>query len=251
LKLGAIKQGSPPQTYVGNVSRDLTPYYNRSSQEFYGVTHGRLDVDRFQVVPSLLEEGDQEVEAHHDVLSELVIGHVLSAGTATHAGDLSELELDRGAEVLNRQDKGLVVGDSHRELLDSVKNGSADDGHLLDDGVGGDEDIVLLGPLFDDFLVLVVLLELIEGGDSDVEVVLLGFGLVLLIGDHADLKVGTGDVGESHGSDETLILLGIVVLECELDLNGLSEFSLFGLFPHVLDALEDHGVVDFGSHLFV
>jgi len=205
-------------------------------------------MNSLQVVPSLLEEGDKEVHAHHDVLSELVVGHVLSAGAASHAGHLSQLELNGSAEVLDGQDKGLVVGDSDRELLDSVKNGSADDGHLLDDGVGGDEDIVLLGPLLDDLLVLVVLLELIEGGDIDVETVLLGFGLVLLIGDHADLEVGAGDVRESNGSDETLILLGIVVLESELDLNGLSELSHLGLSSHVLDGLEDHSVVDLGSH---
>ena len=205
-------------------------------------------MNSLQVVPSLLEEGDKEVHAHHDVLSELVVGHVLSAGAASHAGHLSQLELNGSAEVLDGQDKGLVVGDSDRELLDSVKNGSADDGHLLDDGVGGDEDIVLLGPLLDDLLVLVVLLELIEGGDIDVETVLLGFGLVLLIGDHADLEVGAGDVRESNGSDETLILLWVVVLESELDLNGLSELSNLGLFPHVLDPLEDHSVVDLGSH---
>ena len=205
-------------------------------------------MNSLQVVPSLLEEGDKEVHAHHDVLSELVVGHVLSAGAASHAGHLSELELNGSAEVLDGKDKGLVVGDSDRELLDSVKNGSADDGHLLDDGVGGDEDIVLLGPLLDDLLVLVVLLELIEGGDIDVETVLLGFGLVLLIGDHADLEVGTGNVRESNGSDETLILLWVVVLESELDLNGLSELSNLGLFPHVLDPLEDHSVVDLGSH---
>ena len=221
---------------------------NRSSQEFNGVTHRHLNVDSFKVVPSLLEEGDKEIHAHHDVLSELVVSHVLSAGAASHAGHLSQLELNGSAEVLDGQDKGLVVGDSHRELLDSVKNGSADDGHLLDDGVGGDEDIVLLGPLLDDLLVLVVLLELIEGGDIDVETVLLGFGLVLLIGDHADLEVGTGNVRESNGSDETLILLWVVVLESELDLNGLSELSNLGLFPHVLDPLEDHSVVDLGSH---
>ena len=206
-------------------------------------------MDGLHVVPSLLEEGDQKVKAHHDVLAELIIGHVLSAGADTHAGDLSELELHGSAEVLDGKDKLLVVGDSHREFLDSVKNGSANHGHLLDDGVGGDEDVVLLGPLLDDLLVLVVLLELVEGGDIDVEIVFLGFDLVLLIGDHADLEVGAGDVGKSDGSDETLILLGIVVLEAELDLNGLSELADLGGGSHVLDGFKNHSVVNFGSHV--
>lgn len=221
----------------------------RCSQEFDGVTHGSLDVDGLHVVPSLFEERDQEVKAHHDVLAELIIGHVLSAGADTHAGDLSELELHGCAEILHGKDELLVVGDGNRELLDSVKNGSANDGNLLDHGIGGNEGVVLLGPLLDDLLVLVVLLELIEGGDIDVETVFLGFNLVLLIGDHADLEVGAGDVGKSDGSDETLILLGIVVLEAELDLNGLSELADLGGSAHVFDGFENHGVVNFGSHL--
>ena len=41
----------------------------------------------------------------------------------------------------------------------------------------------------------------------------------------AHLKLGAGHVGESNGTAETLIFLGIVVLESNLELNGLRELT--------------------------
>lgn len=51
-------------------------------------------MDASDVVPSLLEERGEEVAAHQDVLSELVLGHLLVTDGDGHAGDLLELELD-------------------------------------------------------------------------------------------------------------------------------------------------------------
>ena len=51
-------------------------------------------MDSLEIVPSLLEERGQEVDAHKDVLSELLLSHVLVADGDGHAGDLLKLELD-------------------------------------------------------------------------------------------------------------------------------------------------------------
>jgi len=209
-------------------------------------------VNGLKIVPSLLEHGDKEVEAHHDVGLEFLIIHIGATDGASHASDLSELELDGRTGVTDNGVEGGVLGDNGGEHLDSVKNGSNDDGDSLEDGVGSEEEIVFLGPLLDDFLVLVELLELIEGGEGEVSEeshVFDGLSSVLLISDQADLEVGTGHVGESDGTDETFILLGIVILKSELELNGLGELALSGFSSHLLDVIKDHSSGNLSSHL--
>lgn len=44
--------------------------------------------------------------------------------------------------------------------------------------------------------------------------------------ENADGHTGTGDMGELDGSRETLVSLGIVVLETDLELDGLDEVAL-------------------------
>lgn len=142
-----------------------------------------------------------------------------------HAADLLKLELNGSTGVHDLGFEGLLVGDDGRESLDSGEDGSNDDGHLLEDGVGSEEESVLLGPLLDELLVLVEGLEFIKRLDIDIESGLLSLGLMLGISDKADLEGGTGDVGKSDGTDETLILLGIVILKTNLELNSFSELS--------------------------
>jgi len=203
-------------------------------------------------VPSLLEHGDQEVEGHHDVLLELFVGEVSSADGATHAGDLSELELNGSSGVVDGGGKRLGLGDDGGEHLDSVEDGSNNNGDSLQDGIGSEEEIELLGPLLDEFLVLVELLELVKRGEVEVTEsgeILGGFNSMLLIGDEANLEVGSGRVGESDGSDETLILLGIVVLKTDLEFNGLDELALLGGFSHLLNAGHNVGSGNFSGHV--
>lgn len=92
----------------------------------------------------------------------------------------------------------------------------------------------MLGPLLDGFLFLVESLEGVKINNIDVEVELLGFFLMLGIGDEADSKLGSGDVRKSDGTGKSLILLGIVVLETDLHFDGFHELSL-------LSVLEDGG----------
>ena len=190
-----------------------------STEELVGLAHGGLDVDTLEVVPSLLEEGSQEVDTHADVLSELFLSHLLVADGDCEAGDLLELELDGGTGVIDLSLQVFVVSNDLREHTDSVKNGSKDGGDLLDEGVRSEEHSVLLGPLLDELLVLVEGLEEIEVNSVNLDALSLNDVEMLSVSDEADLEAWSGDVGEADGSSETLILLGIVVLKADLKLN--------------------------------
>ena len=67
------------------------------------------------------------------------------------------------------------MGDDLGEHVNSVQDGTNNDGHLLEDGVGGDEERVLLGPVLDELLVLVELLEGVKVGNINVKIVVLAF----------------------------------------------------------------------------
>ena len=47
-----------------------------------------------------------------------------------------------------------------------------------------------------------------------------------LVTEDADLELGARDVGEEEGAAETLVTLGIVVLQGDLKINGLDEVAL-------------------------
>lgn len=89
------------------------------------------------------------------------------------------------------------MGDDLREHTDSVKNGSEDGGDLLDEGVTGEEKSVLLGPLLNQFLVLVEGLKTVKVHNINVDVLGLDDIEMLGITDKADLEAGSGDVGKS------------------------------------------------------
>ena len=111
------------------------------------------------------------------------------------------------------------MSDDLGEHTDSVENGSEDGGDLLDERVRSEEHGVLLGPLLDELLVLVEGLEEIEVNCVNLDVLGLNNVEMLGVSDQADLEAWSGDVGETDGSSETLVLLGIVVLEADLKFN--------------------------------
>jgi len=139
--------------------------------------------------------------------------------------------------------------------------------NLLDQGLGSEESIVLLGELLDKLLVLVELLQVLNGHEGKLLVELLSTVDIGSIGKNAELHTGSGNVGELDSTGlkvsqvrihscscyrfthETLVPLGVVVLETDLELNGLDEVSLLttGLFPSGLTRLGDEGL-DRGSH---
>ena len=205
-------------------------------------------MDGLHVVPSLLEEGDEEVEGHHDVDTELFISHSLGTNSGGEAGDLLELPLNGGTDVLYLLADGVVVGNDLGEHLDSVKDGSNNDGNLLEDGIGSDKEGVFLGPALNELLVLVELLEVIKIDNIDINLSLGNLVLVLLVGNNADLEVGAGVVGETDGTDKSLILLGIVVLKSNLELNSFLELAGLHDRAELGDSLSNGGVVNLCGH---
>lgn len=205
-------------------------------------------MDGLEIVPALLEEGSQEVESHEDVLSELFLSHGLVTDGDVHAGGLLELELNGSSGVIDLSLEVIGVSDDLGEHTDSVEDGSENGGDLLDEGVSGEENGVLLGPGLDELLVLVEGLEEVEVNGVDLDVSLLDDLEVLSVSDKADLELGSGNVGESDGTSETLILLGVVVLEADLELDGLHELSLLLIGEDLVDGLSDLGLGELGRH---
>ena len=76
------------------------------------------------------------------------------------------------------------------------------------------------------------------------------------------LRLGRGTVGEAEGAGETLVALGIVVLQRDLNINGLDEVTLLALLvltavvdllavgegDDVIDSLVEELGVEFVSH---
>ena len=58
----------------------------------------------------------------------------------------------------------------------------------------------------------------------------------MLVTEDADGHARAGDGGKADGSRETLVTLGIVVLQADLKLDGLEEVALLGLIA-VLEEL--------------
>ena len=75
-----------------------------------------------------------------------------------------------------------------------MQTGSEETGDLLDEGVRGDEDVVLLGQLLDLLLVLVQLLEVINR--TELQTNLLGLIDVVGVSENANAHSRLGDVGQ-------------------------------------------------------
>ncbi len=159
------------------------------------------------------------------------------------------MELDGSSNIVDLGLKVFVVGDDLGEHTNSVEDGSEDDGDFLDEGVSGEEHGVLLGPLLDEFLVLVEVLEGIEVEGINVDVLLLDDLEMLGVSDDADSLLGSGDVGKSDAASESLILLGIVVLQADLELNGLLEFSLLLFLEDGSDTFSNLSLGELGTHI--
>lgn len=111
-----------------------------------------------------------------------------------------------------------------------------DTGNLLEKSLGSDEGIVLASELLDELLVLVQLLQVVSRHGVDTAV--LGTVQIVLVTQDADGHVGARDGGQLDGAGETLVTLGVIVLQADLELDGLEEVALLGLVG-VLQELGD------------
>jgi len=178
-------------------------------------------------LPSLLQERNKVVDSQHDVRDQLVLSHANVSDSDTHTQDLLQLELDGRLDFVDLAAQILVVGDWGGEFTSLGKTGTQETGDLLDKSVGSDESIVLACELLDQLLVLVELLEIVRRHGIDTTV----FGTIniMLVTENADAHSRAGNDWETNGSGETLVTLGIIVLEADLEFDGFEEVSLLGL----------------------
>lgn len=116
------------------------------------------------------------------------------------------------------------MGDQRRELACLVQAGAQQARDLLDDRLRGQERGVLLRELLDQLLVLVKLLQSLDVHRVDAD--RFRFLTVLVVSEDADLHLRARREGELDGPGETLVLLRVVVLEADLELDGLGELAL-------------------------
>ncbi|GBE59374.1 short-chain dehydrogenase, putative [Babesia ovata] len=182
-----------------------------SAVDLLRLTHGALDGETTHVVPVLLEQTDKVVDGENDVRPQLLVGHLDVSNGDTHAEHLLQLELDTGLDLPDLVLHVVAVGQLGGELARLVESGSEEPGNLRQERLRGEEGTVLVGQLLDEGLVPVELLETLKVDVIDSKA--LGLVTVHLVTEHADAKALTGNVLQHYATAETLVPLGIIVLE--------------------------------------
>ena len=154
-------------------------------------------MEGLDVLPVLLQQGDEEVHGEVDVLGQLVLRHLHIAHGHVEAEHLLHLELDGGLEVDHLGVEVVRVGDEGGELAGLVESWAQKPRDLLDQGVGAEESVVLLGEALHLLLVLVELLEVVGG--HGLEALLLGLVTVSLVAQHAHVELLAGHELEPEG----------------------------------------------------
>ena len=192
---------------------DPRPFSAPHLVDALGGRHGSLDGQATNVLPALLQQRDEVVDGQHDVGDQLIRGHADVADSDTHAQNLLQLELDGrldlgdlAAEVVGVRDGGgelagcrrlervcQWMGDYWRTKHTLGQTRTQQTGDLLDQGVGGDEGIVLASQLLDELLVLVELLQVV--GAHGINTAVLGTIDIKLVTQNADAHVRAGDRG--------------------------------------------------------
>ena len=143
------------------------------------------------------------------------------------AHNLLHLELDGGLDLINLLLHIFARCKEGGELARLGKTRSQQTRDLLDHIVRGKEEVILLGKLLHKLLVLVELLEILNGHLRHLDTI--GLFAVSRISQYAALDVGTGNFGQTKGAGETLVALRIVVLQCDLEFHGFGEVTLLSL----------------------
>jgi hypothetical protein len=199
------------------------------------LTHGRLDVEGLDVLPVLLQEGDKEVDGHDDVLDDEILSETDVTNGNSDTENLLKLELDGTLDGVDLLHHVLSGEEESWELSSLVQSWSQKTRNESENGLRGEEGVVLLGELLDELLVLVEFLQSLN--ITEVNSVLLGLVDVMGISQNAEVHSWLDLSGDLDGSGETLILLWIVVLESNLELDGLNKSSL-GIFAGLEDSVD-------------
>merc|ERR1711930_14138 len=182
-------------------------------------SHGGFDVEGPDVLPLFLQQGNQEIDGHVDVLDQLIVVHVDITDGDGQAQNFFHL-FDFGNHIVS-------LGQNGWKLTGLVQTWSQQSRNLSDQSIGSQESVVFFGELFNQFFVLVEFFQVIDGHVWDVEFG--GFINMGLVTEDANGEFWSGGVWELDGTGESLVLLWIVVFEHDLKLNGFGEFSVFVL----------------------
>merc|ERR1719329_861492 len=85
------------------------------------LAHGALHVQPLDVVPVLLEQGDEEVDGHERVLPQLIWGHIDMSNCHSQAQNLLQLELDVAANLCNLVLKVIICCQERWEFTGLVQ----------------------------------------------------------------------------------------------------------------------------------
>lgn len=189
--------------------------------------HGRLQVQDLDVLPVLLQQRHQKVDRQVDVADQLSLIHLHVTDCGVQAQHLLHLELDGGADLQHLVLQGVVGTNQGWELAGTVEAWSEQTWDLLDQGVRGQEGVVAASQLLHQLLVLVELLQVINGHGINTQV--LGLTAVNLRAQDADLHVWAWHERQDNRPVEALVLGWVVVLQANLQLYTLHEVSLLAL----------------------
>ena len=94
----------------------MTERGKKSLVDAPGRGHGGLDGQAADVLPALLQEGDEVVDGQHDVANQLLLVHANVSDGDTHAENLLQLELDGRLDLGDLVGEVVGVGDGGGEL---------------------------------------------------------------------------------------------------------------------------------------
>lgn len=105
-------------------------------EQTVSLTHGRLQVQRLDVLPVLLQQGNEEVNGQHDIGNQLIFSHTDVTDGNTKTKNLLQLELDSSTEFIGLISQRIVMGNGSRKLTDLVKTRTQETRNLLNKSFG-------------------------------------------------------------------------------------------------------------------
>lgn len=135
------------------------------------------------ILPALLQQGDEVVDSQHNVTDQMVLGHPNIPNSNTETQHFLELELDGALDISDLLREVLGVGDGSGEFSGLGQTGAEKTGNLLDQLLGGDEGVVFARELLDELFVLVEFLQIVDR--HGLERVVLGTIDVVLVAENA------------------------------------------------------------------
>jgi hypothetical protein len=181
-------------------------------------SHGGFDVERSNILPLLLQQTNQEIDGHVDVLDQLVVVHLHVTNGNGQTKNFLHLEFNGSFHLLDFSDHIVSLSQNTWKLTGFVQTWSEQSWDLPDQSIGGQESVVFFRKFFDELFVFVELFQVIDGHVWDV--VFGGFIDMRLVSENANGEFWLGDVWELDGTGESLVFLGIVVLEHDLFRGG-------------------------------